>query len=178
MTELLPKKGKWIFLFKKELLNEEELEFYQKNLLQLRLKFHAKVSELTDCHFYTDIGNDLLPPVDNIYASFKYNCRRHTPKCEGRWCLLWNPNLGLNRDKRNSSLDNHCATKQFKQVSKEIQRWLINACGPGYFELLDDDDLVPYCSFMENTLNYRFSENDEEFPNSSGGSLENLAQNN
>ena len=176
MSILLPQKGKWIFTFKKEALDENELKNYQKHLFELRKKFQPRLHSLTSCSFYTENDNDLTPPLnDNIYATFKYDCRRHTPKCDGSWYILWNPNLALNHEKLKSSLDNHCATWEFKAVCKSIQKWLIHACGDDYFELLDDDDTNPYYAEMMNSLNFRFSHKEEEFPDSLSGSLENIS---
>lgn len=171
MTSLLPQKGKWIFKFKKIGLTDVELETYQKHLLELKDKFQERVSSLNNCTFATNI-----PPLkDNIFASFQYECRRHTPKCEASWHLLWNPNVPLNHEKLNSKIDNSCATWEFKAVCKTMQKWLIDACGSDYFELLDDDDTHPYCADMMNSLNFRFAQKEEEFPDSLSGSLENLS---
>ena len=168
---LLPQKGKWIFNFKKTYLTEDELEKYQRHLLELRDKFQERVSTLNMCKFAQE-----LPPLgNNIFATFKYECRRHAPKCNTSWYLIWNPNISPNKDKLNSTLNNHCATWEFKAVCKSIQTWLINACGNEYFELLDDDDTHPYCADMMNSLNFGFTQKEEEFPDSLTGSLENLS---
>ena len=176
MSGLLPKRGEWIFRYKKTSLDLSELAFYQDTLLKAKEKFQERIMDLTDCHFYTDKPTDSTPPSNNVYATFKYNCKRHTPKCDGTWHLLWNPNLTLNHQKLVSALNNHCATWEFKVVCKSIQCWLISELGPDYFELLDDDDTHPYSAYMTNTLNYKFAQNDEEVPDSLPSSLDNLTK--
>jgi len=171
---LLPQKGKWIFNFKKAELTDDELETYQKHLLELRDKFEKRVSDLSMCKFAPN-KNLYDSENDNIFGTFHYECRRHVPKCDGTWYLVWNPNLPLNHDKLTSKISNRCATWEFKAVCKSMQTWLINVCGSDYFELLDDDDTNPYYAEMMSSLNFGFAQKEEEFPDSLSGSLENLS---
>ena len=151
----LCKRGEWSFLFKKRLLTDEELDKYHQKLLELREKYQEKISHLSNCKFYS--GD--VPPTDNIFGSFLYECKRHTPKCQG-WFLLWNPNLGLNDDKLTGSLHNHCATLEYKVFSKRIQKELEDEF-EDLFELCDDDDTHPYYYDMYFNLNYAYSQNPE-----------------
>jgi hypothetical protein len=141
-------------------MSDQELEAYQNELLELRKKFTDRVAHLSDCKFYDPAT--ALPPVDNIFATFVCHCRRHTPKCTG-WYLLWNPNWPTNADKRRSSLHNHCATWQFKAVSKKIQAELVSKFGD-HFELIDDDDTHSYSIETSYGLNYGFKHEEEEYP--------------
>ena len=154
--------GDWKFSFKEGLaMSPSELELYQRKLLELRKKYKERVSQLSNCSFIA-ADDSLLPPADNIFATFLCGCKRHTPQCAG-WFLLWDPSAPASRAKARSSLHNHCATWQFKSVSKEIQCELLAAFAD-YFEMSDDDDTHPYSLDSAYSLQYGFKAGEEEFP--------------
>ena len=115
------------------------------------------MADLGGCEFYPETSP--LPPEDNIFARFAYDCKRHTPACSG-WYLLWNPNVDLNKDKLKSSLHNRCATWQFKSTCKHIQQELMRLFGDDehaaekYFHFFDDDDTLE-----EDDEDWRFTSN-------------------
>lgn len=153
-------KFEWLFHYKddKKQMSEEELKAYHQKLLEVREKYEKRALMLTDCHFHQ--GNE--PPSDNIFAWFRYDCRMHTPKCEG-WFLLWNPNTDVNKTKINGHHNNHCATFEYKALSKKIQKEIQQAF-PEYFEFFDDDDTHGYYTDACYNLNYGFKYEEEEFP--------------
>lgn len=165
---MVTKNGDWIFEYKDFNLkmNENEINDYQKKLLELKEKYHDKCEHLSNCDFYS--GE--LPPSDNIFASFTYKCKRHTPRCNG-WFLIWDPNNERNRDKLKSCVNNRCATWEFKSLSKKIQNDLIEAF-PKYFEKFDDDDTHPYYSDSFYSMKYGCSADEDEVPDYTSYSLD------
>lgn len=158
--------GEWRFFYNlKKKMSQDDLVKYQKKLVELRDKYSDKVSQISNCRFH----QNQAPPLDNIFAEFDIECKRHSPKCVG-WFLLWNPNSLINETKLHSSLHNHCATWQFKSVSKMIQKELIETFGD-YFEMYDDDDTHPYSSEISYEFSYGFKRQDEEFPDYVTGNL-------
>ena len=123
---------KWTFNYDtSKFMDGIELTKYQKLLLNLRKRYQDKVENLSNCSFYD--GD--LPPTDNIFGTFLYNCKRHSPKCKG-WYLIWDPNSDVNRNKLTNFLNNKCATWEYKAVSKRIQ-YEIAKQFPDYFEYVD-----------------------------------------
>ena len=104
--------GKWEFNYydMEKKMSDKELGDYQKKLLELRDQYEARVEHLSNCHFVSRDAQ--LPPTDNLFASFNYECKRHRPKCQG-WYILWNPNSDVNRSKLNASISNKCASECF-----------------------------------------------------------------
>lgn len=150
--------GLWKFNCRNLPMEENELKKYQQKLLEIRDKYKKRVDNVTGCHFYE--GN--LPPKDNIFASFLYECKRHHPSCSG-WFLIWNPNLEIGKSKCQSSLHNHCTLWQYKSVSKKIQLDLVKDFGK-YFDMFDDDDTHPYFIDQFYNLRYGFKNEEDEIP--------------
>ncbi len=125
---------KWKFNYDiKKPMSPLELEQYQHELIKLREMYKERVTTMSNCSFYE--SGLKLPPPDNIFGTFLYNCKRHRPKCKG-WYLLWNPNVSLNDEKLNSVMNNKCATWEYKAVSKRIQFHLAKKF-PDHFEYVD-----------------------------------------
>jgi hypothetical protein len=152
--------GHWEFSYKniEFPMNIKDLEAYQCKLLELRHRYTDKLTELDGCEFYEKI----LPPPDNIFASFHFECRRHNPRCKG-WYLLWNPNIDVNMDKAKSSLHNHCTTWLYKTLSKKIQLELMKKFD-SYFYFFDDDDTHEYFLDSYYDLKYGFNTEEDELP--------------
>ncbi len=56
-------------------MSQLDLEAYQKKLKQIRKNFENKLLQFPECQFYS---HELqLPPKDNIFAKFEYECHRH-----------------------------------------------------------------------------------------------------
>lgn len=106
----------WTFKFTKNKMEEADLIEYQKKLLEIKTKYENYLSKVAGCKFY----NGELPPPDNIFAEFKYECNQHEPKCTG-WRLYWNPNLVEDKSLLNGSHRNTCAPTRYKVWSKQIQ---------------------------------------------------------
>ncbi len=70
----------WTFDFRKEKMEKEDLEAYQRKLLNIRDNYSQQFTQFEDSYFYT--GE--LPPPDNIFAQFKYKCQNHVPECKGK----------------------------------------------------------------------------------------------
>ncbi|RMZ97418.1 hypothetical protein BpHYR1_019261 [Brachionus plicatilis] len=150
--------GLWRFNFRNVSMKEDDLKSYQHKLLEIREKYRKRVDNVTGCGFYEGV----LPPKDNIFASFKFECKRHHPPCSG-WYLIWNPNLDTNNSKLNGSLHNHCTLWQYKSVSKKIQLELVHDFGR-YFDMFDDDDTHPYFIDQFYNLKYGFKTDEDEVP--------------
>lgn len=160
--------GHWEFNYKDVDLpmNDTDLDEYQMKLLEMRDHLKEKLSDLDGCRFF----EGSLPPEDNIFGEFKYECKRHTPECKG-WFLIWNPNIDLNKDKLKSSLHNHCATWHYKTVSKKIQHELANKF-ERYFQFFDDDDTHEYYIDSYYDLKYGFKTEEDELPDYASSNLD------
>lgn len=158
--------GLWKFNYRNIAMEEKDLHNYQQKLLEIREKYRKRVENVTGCYFY----EDTLPPKDNIFASFPYECKRHHPSCTG-WYLVWNPNLEMNKLKLKSSLHNHCTLWQYKSVSKKIQIELSHEFGK-YFDMFDDDDTHPYFIDQFYNLRYGFKNEEDELPDYTSYGLE------
>ncbi len=67
-------------------MSDIDLAAYQRKLLQIRDKFENKFAQFPECKFYP--RESQLPPADNIFATFKYDCNRHvSPRCQGKTFL-------------------------------------------------------------------------------------------
>ena len=125
---------KWIFEYtsKKERMDDEDLLVYQTKLIELKSKYSKYLSELTGCMFY----NGVMPPKNNIFAKFQYECSQHEPKCTG-WTLYWNPNEVNNKENLNGSHRSTCAPSHYKMWIKRIQADLELTCF-AYFKLFHE----------------------------------------
>lgn len=126
------------------------------------------------CEFFPESSH--LPPEDNIFARFPYDCKRHTPACSG-WYLLWNPNVDQSKEKLKSSLHNRCSTWQYKSTCKRIQQEIMRAFDEQhhhhqnqdsdenkYFHFFDDDDTHEYYIDSYYDLKYGFKQDDDDVP--------------
>ena len=107
---------RWIFFYRNKKMDESVLERYQEKLLAIREKYEKYFVNLPDCKFY----HGELPPADNIFAQFKYECKRHDPACTG-WYLVWDPNKEKDKSKLTGVHSKSCAPTVYKVISKRIQ---------------------------------------------------------
>lgn len=72
----------WTFEFRKDRMTKEDLNAYQKKLLEIRDKYSRGFQNLAKCKFHAYEAP--LPPKDNIFARFEYDCSRHKFQSHGK----------------------------------------------------------------------------------------------
>lgn len=132
--------GEWEFNFDKTGFNQTDLQKYQNFLLELREKYKKDTQENKYGYFY----DGELPPKNNLFALFTYNCERHNWHQNAGWYILWNPLMEeLTENLKETTLHARCPPYGFTIFSNKIQKELIRMF-PKYFDQYFGDGLFGY----------------------------------
>ena len=144
---------RWTFLFRNETMDKGDLERYQSKLLEIRERYEKYFVYLDKCKFY----HGPLPPPDNVFAEFKFNCKLHDPPCTG-WYLIWDPNTEKDEKKLTGANYKSCPPTLYKVISKRIQTEIEHSFFK-YFKQFQSDGDYDYYKLSDS---YKIYNKDED----------------
>jgi hypothetical protein len=155
---------KWSFKINADKFTSEDLLSYQECLQEIKTIYDDKIQkEYNNTDVTITFYDGELPPPNNIFASFQYDCIKHVTETENNnWVLVWDPLNEQDKNKLFASFNIDCAPLFFIKTSDEIltilQIRLPNCIEYNYGKSNNNND----DNDNEEQLRFEFIDNDED----------------